>query len=170
MPTKDVKSYLRQKMLADSARCFNELGLATRDIGQQMKLKHQGVVRDWSSQSKPQFEVQTVIQPKFISVQVRVKGRNKRIYRYVDEGTKPHDIQSKTLGGLLKFIGGYQAKTQPIAKFAQGSGSRLGKWVSKRLIHHPGIRARKFSETFEKEILPEFRRAIENAFRRALRR
>lgn len=65
-------------------------------------------------------------------------------FAYVNRGTKPHIIEARNVM-LLRFTGPYHAKTKPNV-IASYKGGRGNVWVSKRLVHHPGVEARNFSE------------------------
>jgi len=68
---------------------------------------------------------------------------------------------------LLRFRTGYVAKTlaRP-ARTVSGGGKTTGPEVRAKLVHHPGSEAREFSKTIAKDIEPDFKRVIENTFRR----
>jgi len=68
------------------------------------------------------------------------------IYRYVDEGTRPHIIAPRKPGGVLVFRGRYTAKTIPHLLVSRAGGAS-GATVFARVVHHPGTKARKFTET-----------------------
>lgn len=65
-------------------------------------------------------------------------------FEYVNKGTKPHVIEARNVP-LLRFTGPYHAKTK-VNVIASYQGGRGRVWVSKRLVHHPGIEARNFSD------------------------
>lgn len=69
------------------------------------------------------------------------------IYGYVDKGTPPHEIVARR-APLLRFTVPFTAKTKPrfIASYA---GSRGDQWVSKKSVHHPGTKARQFSQIIQ---------------------
>lgn len=145
------------------------------EFGQIMVAKHEEAVSRWSEQ--PDFVATTTITPELMIVHVEPTGPFAMRWVWVDRGTgtygpnhAPYIIQPKKPGGRLIFQTGYSAKTEPIANANAGDGSRSGPWVSKDMVIHPGIRPRSFTEKFIEELKPEFRRVIENAFRRARRR
>ena len=170
MATRSIRSVIKQRILECDRQAIKELSRSLRPVAEDLKRKHQAVVKDWSADSKPRFEEQIIITARKIEVRVRVAGRNKRIYRYVDEGTRPHIIAPRDPKGHLAFQGGYSAKTAPVAKFAQGDGGRTGEWSQVQIVNHPGTTAREFSQTFSDEIRPDMEQAIDNSLRRAIRR
>jgi hypothetical protein len=151
-----------------------ELEALIREHGNEIKREFEGVVSDWSNESRPKFLVQTKITTKELRVEVRphLRGKQSRIFGWVDRGTKPYVIRPKPSNkrGLLFFRLGYQAKTLPIARAHVGAGTANGPLVAAKKVNHPGIKARLFSETVKQRTYPKFRRTIENAFRRIVRR
>lgn len=71
---------------------------------------------------------------------------NDAIYRYVDEGTRPHIIAPRKPGGVLVFRTGYTSKTLP-RLITSRTGGATGPTVFARVVRHPGTKARKFTET-----------------------
>jgi hypothetical protein len=92
----------------------------------------------------------------------------RQIWQYVDKGTgsyvpggNAYWIFPRSPGGKLFFQGGYNAKTRPTAKANVGDGSRSGAWVTSEGVVHPGIKGRKFSETYRDRIVrPRFKQRI----------
>jgi len=129
---------------------------------------------DWKN--SPNFAIQEKITTTEIRVEVVPIGRTKKIFTYVDKGTRPHVIKPKTRGvrrgkakPFLAFkwggYGSYKPKTLPIARGKVGPGKVAGgHFVFAKEVHHPGTQARLFSETVARDTLPEFRKAIEAAF------
>lgn len=65
-------------------------------------------------------------------------------YVFVDDGTEPHPIQSKTPGGFLSFKTGGTPRTRKGS--LQSTRGNLGDtWVRKQQVQHPGIEPRDFS-------------------------
>ena len=126
---------------------------------------HERIVTNWKH--KPKFQGRKTIKTNIIIVTVFPTGPNAKIWRFVDEGTKPHIIRAKNVP-LLKFKTGYQPKTlaKP-ARTVSGGGKSTGPFVSKVQVNHPGSEAREFTKTIAEDIKPEFKRVVENAFRRA---
>lgn len=167
MPSRRVGS-LRQALLDTRVRAHNEVAQEMREIGRDLRSKHKAVVSDWTHQ--PDFAANTTMEPHLLSVDIKVRGQHKKIWRYVDEGTRPHLIMPKKAGGRLVFQLGYSPRTTPIANAHVGTGMASGAWRSPQMVNHPGTVARQFGTEIAKLYTPEFRRRIENAFRRANRR
>lgn len=171
MPSRVIRSNLRQAIARKDNAFRAEARGVLESTGGALVRRHQEVTREWSN--KPRFIPKLIIKANFMSVEVKVDKRRKKeaeIWGYVDRGTEPHIIRPRRRGGKLFFRTGYSARTAPIAKFGQGDGRSRGSFVSKDEVHHPGNKARLFTKTFSNEAAPKFRRAIENALRRAMRR
>ena len=67
------------------------------------------------------------------------------IFRFVDLGTKPHDIYPRN-APRLRFQSQYTAKTTP-GNIASRSGGKSGPFVFAKKVRHPGFEGRKFTET-----------------------
>lgn len=124
------------------------------------------VVRDWSH--KVDFD-DTIVVTKFrTELTIKPKGRNVKIFGYVDKGTKgPYIITAKN-APRLKFQTGYSARTAPTAKYNQGTGKSFGSWASPKTVIHPGIKPRKFIETFTDDLVPSLKDRIDSEVRKAL--
>lgn len=138
-----------------------------------IKPKFEDVVSDWNTEVT--FRNTKKAGYKVLRIEVR-PHKNKRIFEYVDRGTRPHKIKpkrrrpkSKTKASLA-FKTNYSARTAPIAQAHVGSGQASGPWVFAKEVNHPGTKARKFSKTIHEEVKPEFRRRTENVFRQLARR
>lgn len=101
------------------------------------------------------------------------KGVNR--WRWVEEGTEPHLIAASRTSYLrFKWAGkgSYHPKTLPGGKFG-GIGRIVpatAPIVAILAVDHPGSEPRNFAGEIRRNILPEFRRETENAWRRAIRR
>ncbi len=153
-----------------------ELKQVTEEYARTVKRDLEDVVSDWSEQNRPKFTVERRISPTEIRVFVRPYKRRtaSRIFGYVDQGTKPHTIRPKKRGGVLAFQwggpGSYQPKTRPIAQ-AHGPGKVVGGGMHfAKAVRHPGSKGRHFLAAIHKRRAPQFRRDVENTFRRARRK
>ncbi len=150
----------RQKKYVE-AECDFEL----RATGQELKTADDKVVRDWSH--KVAFRAQYSKSAALRTVKIVPQGQHKNLWYYVDLGTKPHIIRAKNKP-FLAFQTGYSARTAPVAKFNQGTGQKFGAWRRVKSVNHPGTKARKFTETFLKELSPSFPDRIQAAVKRGL--
>lgn len=142
-----------------------EVDQELRATGQELKTDHDKVVRDW--RHKPTFRAQVDSRAAIRTVKIIPQGANQRIWYYVDLGTKAHPIRAKNKP-FLKFQTGYSARTAPVAQFNKGTGQKFGAWRQKKVVNHPGVKARQFSKTFLKELSPPFEDRIQAAVRRGL--
>ena len=139
---------------------------AANEAAKEIQKDFEATTKTWSH--KPQFvkEVDTKTSP----VQVLV-GTDDEIYRYVDEGTKPHPIFAGIYTGksnkkALRFQwggkGSYRAKTSP-GVIGSKAGGPSGPFVAFPFVQHPGTKARNFDITIQKKWTPRFKRLMEQA-------
>jgi len=170
MTKQSIVSSLRQSLLSTNRKLRNELAAELDTLGRKEVQKRYRVVATWSEKSRPKFGYTVSVTPAQVSLEVKTKGRNRRIYNWIDQGTKgPYTIRAKTEGGRLVFQTGYSPRTAPVAQYDVGTGQAAGGWVSPMEVQHPGIEARQFEKTFRKQFKPALKRAIDNAVLRALR-
>jgi len=112
---------------------------------------------------EPQFD--RLIQVGPASVEILV-GTDDKIYRYVDEGTKPHLIP-KGRPGLLAFPSGYVAKTTVNVIGSKAGGSYGDTVFVHGQVHHPGTKARNFDKLIQKKWGPLYKKRMEAAMRKA---
>ena len=97
---------------------------------------------------------------------------NDEIYRYVNDGTKPHPIFAGIYTGrsnkkALSFgKGKYRPKTR-VRVIGSTPGGPTGPKIARPYVQHPGTKARKFDETIQKKWTPRFKRLMEQAMSRA---
>lgn len=130
------------------------------------------IVDNWDN--KPQFVASLYVDADKISLYIEPTGPNAKLWDWTSRGTKPHLIAAGTRvrGGIknrLLFRANYTPKTAPGPTWG-GAGKSTGPLISKRVVHHPGTRPRKFEEYIGRQIKADFRREIENAFRRGMRK
>jgi hypothetical protein len=110
----------------------------------------------WKHQVK--FEKLTQVGPKSVEVLV---DTDDEIYKYVNEGTKAHDIIAKN-APTLAFPSLFTPKSQP-GRQTSGAGSSGGPTVFTPYVHHPGTKARGFDKVIMKTFTPKFKRRMEQA-------
>lgn len=157
-----------------------ELRQVVQNTSQELKDYLTEVTASW--EHKVTFRRVMVVNATLIKAGVQAVGKNKAIFGYVDRGTGkygPKGVSYKikpVAAPLLRFKSGYDARSRPAAgaggmpRANVGSGKATGTWVATKEVTHPGIRPRKFAESFEKQLQPDFRRRVNNALRRAARR
>ena len=167
MLLKNVRGAKRQAAIQDlNSIVRKELEDAIdRKVKPALIKSHEIIVAPW--EHKPKFQSRKYIKPQFIAVNVFPTGDNAKIWRFVDEGTKPHIIKAKNAPRLI-FQTGYVSKTlaKP-ARTVSGGGYTTGPIISKPVVNHPGNEAREFTKIIAEDIQPEFEKEMENAFRRA---
>lgn len=94
-----------------------------------------------------------------------IYGTNDKIYGYVNDGTRPHDIEANKKK-LLRFRGGYRAKTRR-GSLSSGPGGATGGWFSAKKVHHPGTEPREFSKEVVRRTKPKFEGYVKAEFDRA---
>lgn len=119
---------------------------------------------------KVDFDETLTMDRLLIEALIRPTGKNVKIFQYVDLGTKGPYLIPKVVvpGKFMRFQVGYSARTMPIAKYNQGSGQHFGAWVSKAQVTHPGIKARKFLETYMKDMIPSLQVRVQNEITRSV--
>lgn len=180
MPSYKPRTTVRQWLVGFDKTLRRELRVVVETTSSQEKDYLAGVTSDW--EHKVKFRRVMVVTSTLIRATVQPVGTNRKIFQYVDQGTgkygpKGAAYKIKAVNApLLKFKGSYDARTRAPAgpgsapQAHVGEGKAIGGWVSAREITHPGIRPRKFAEGFEKKLQPDFRKRVNNAFKRAARR
>lgn len=161
-----IRSHLRRRMLEFDTDFKDALKEELEPTAKRLTTRFRRVVTNWKI--KPVFSHRITINKDTIRLTVYPKGAGRDLFLWTDRGTKAHIIRAKNVP-LLRFQVGYHAKTQPVAKYNQGDGSRFGDWRSAKQVNHPGTEARRFGEKFKKDMLPDFQEAKETAFKRAIR-
>lgn len=118
---------------------------------------------------KVTFQARKRITPKGITLYVFPTGSNKDLWIWTSGGTKPHDIVPKGPGYPLRFRTGYKPRTGRGYRY-RGPGKSVGPWVSTYQVKHPGTKAREFEKHIKRFYTPKFRRHMENALRRGVRK
>jgi len=108
---------------------------------------------------------------------VVVVDTDDEIYRYVNDGTKPHEIWAGYYTGksdkkALVFPwagpGSYKAKTRP-GVIGSGAGGPSGPLVAFPYVEHPGTEPRHFDKEIQRTFRPRFKREMEAAMREVRR-
>jgi len=162
----------QRKSLTQIRSARRQLEQAVRQYGNDIQKEFDGIVSDWSAKNRPRFTLKHQITSNEIVVEVRpAKNKAGKIFGWVDRGTGPYIIRPKRSNkrGRLLFRTNHLPLTLPIARAHVGPGVANGPWRSARVVHHPGIKARKFGETIANRTRPKFRREVENMFRRIAR-
>ena len=179
---RSVRARKRKAAIVDlSGAARKELEVGMKRVEKALLKSHEIVVKDWKSDVG--FKVKFVTTPRRMYVHVFPTGKDKEVWTYVDLGTRPHKIAAKNAPRLAfmmsvdaggKFVrGGYVPKTlaKPARTVVGGGYVKSPKALARPIeVDHPGSEGRGFTEQIAKDLQPEFRREMENAFRRAARR
>lgn len=173
-------------MVRKDAALREEIEKELEQAGETVRLELVANTLTWKN--KPKFTKKFTIKRTLLAVDVTVDKRTKagKIFTYVSGGTgkwgksaRPYKIRAKTRNGIpgkLKFQTNYIPKTEAvrpnarIAKANVGPGVAVGPWRQADEVEHPGIEPRNFVDVAVNGLQPSFRRRIENAIRRAVRR
>ena len=123
------------------------------------------IVSDWKH--KPKFRSRVTNLRGTLTAELEATGKNAKIWYWVSLGTKgPYPIAAKNAPSLV-FRGGYKPRTTPKGRSATfgGPGVATGKWVSKKEVTHPGIKARDFETLIRGKYTQTFRRIIRKAIK-----
>ena len=138
-----------------------------RQVKPALLKSHELIVANWKSDVG--FQARKFISGDEIAIIIFPTGKDKKIWDYVDQGTRPHVILPRNAPNLV-FKTGYSPKTlaKP-ARTVAGGGKATGPTVYAKKVNHPGTEAREFTKTIAEDIKPKFKSEIENAFRQAAR-
>lgn len=164
MVSRRIQSHVRQTVVARDTAIRNELAQVTRATGKLGVTQHKLTVNDWNPEHRPDFVSKETITPDLLRFEISPRGRNKRIWLWVDKGTEPHKIRAKP-GERLLFQTGYSPRTQ-VGRAHAGSGQASGPFAQVEEVDHPGTAARGLSKAIGKKLSPAYRRQIENILRR----
>lgn len=144
-------------------------------IGVEWRDYFNDVVSSWKN--KPRFIIHYATNDREITLEVYAVGNAADVWGWINRGTgkwgakgQPYPIRPKQPGYPLKFRGGYNPRTKPVAMYDVGNGKASGEWRSPMEVMHPGIEPRKFDEAAQENIKPYFRRRINNSIRREVRK
>lgn len=162
-----IHATLQQSIMNTNVAIRREIVAEVRDTIDEHDLYLKDVVAQWEHQ--PRFKKDLRVQPMLISGTLEVVGANAAIFRWVDEGTRPHLIPGFVSPDVtLKFQTAYSARTAPIAQYNVGTGRATGSWRSAKQVHHPGTEAREFIKTTVEELRPSFPDRLDRATQRSI--
>lgn len=168
----------RQQLYALDKQLQKELMSAATAYGEEVQVALTRGLSNWKGKAKVNFYLDVKQDARRIYVNVIPAGRGTQIFLWVSGGTGQYGPKKRAYQipkvprpeVTLRFQTGYSAKTRPPAVMRAGTGKKSGPWRSAKVVMHPGIRPRKFISTLLDATLPQFRRDVENAYRRAARR
>ena len=121
------------------------MGGAMKEIGQRTRRDYERPTRTW--QHKPHIIEEVETRGGKFEVMV---GTDDEIFRFVDQGTRPHLIFPRK-AKALRFVGGFRAKTTP-GGLNSGQGGARGPLRFAAYVRHPGIKPRRFTETIQRRM------------------
>lgn len=148
-----------------------------------MRLKLLNAMRKDNTETKRDFESTTATWEHEVKFQSEISlalggpasyvWTDDEIYRYVDLGTRPHEIWAGFYTGksdkkVLAFPSAFAPKTTPNVLGSQ-AGSSGGPTVFTPYVQHPGTKPRNFSKLIQKKAEPRFKRNMEQGMREAAR-
>lgn len=131
---------------------------------------YQTIVKTWSTESKPEFKLHTHVSGRTESPSIEIEAIGD-IWRYVNEGTKPHPIFAGIYTGksdkkALAFPSAFSPKTK-VGVIGSSAGSSGGNTVTVPYVQHPGTKARNFDAAIAKKRSTWFKRQMEQAMSEA---
>lgn len=116
-----------------------------------------------------------------VTLNVNVQGDGAKVWHWVSQGTKAHDIPK---GRLMRptrrgyknyrpalFLARYTPKTSPYIRGSYGGpGQYTTNPVYRQKVRHPGIKPRYFERSVVYNVRKDYYRILENGLRRAVRR
>jgi hypothetical protein len=162
-----IKQIKPSKLRVDRFRLemLNEM----RKVGTEVKRDYEKTTATWKH--KPKFEVVVSLTG---PGPVLLVGTDDEIYRYVSEGTKPHPIFAGIYTGksdkkVLAFPVRSAPKTRP-GQLRSMPGFKSKKKLFRPYVMHPGTKPRRFEEAIKKLWTKKFKRRMEAAMSRAIRK
>lgn len=131
-----IKVFVPRDLVADVHTLARAVANGLDGAAKGAEVDFKVTVQTWTHQ--PDFQVSA---PDAAS---RVVGTDDQIYRYVNDGTKPHLIVAH--GTALAFGGsGFRPKSRP-GSIRSNAGSTGRGTIFRKRVHHPGSVARKFDD------------------------
>lgn len=92
------------------------------------------------------------------------------IYRYVDQGTRPHPIRARNPSGRLAFFArGFRAKTRVDVIGSSAGSPADSDFRRPKEVYHPGTKARNFTKRIKEKWQKIWLAEMQAALRRAAR-
>lgn len=129
------------KNLPSSKEYKKAITQAVQKSANLVKRDYESTARTWSSKNKPKFDV---IVAEMDGEYTITAGTDSLLYKWVDEGTKPHIIRPRK-SKFLRFRVGGRAKTTPNV-IGSDKGALGDNWRTADFVLHPGTRARNFTK------------------------
>src|SRR5574340_337694 len=156
MPNVRIEPLVKKLELFDKKQLLRTIENAGNESSKAVQVDFYTTTRTWTRQ------------PKFSIKHQRNSGQwdigtDDEIYGYIDEGTKPHIIRPRNKKAL-SWGAPFKAKTRP-GYIGSNMGRRGKKRVTRKIVHHPGIRARGFVRAINDKWEDEWPRQLGRAIR-----
>jgi len=114
------------------------------------------------------FQARKRVTDRGITLYVFPTGPNKDLWTWITKGTRKRDIVPRTKP-YLRFRLDYKPRTRRGYKY-RGPGKAIGPWVTVKKVKDHEIKAREFEKHIKRFYTPKFRKHMENALRRGVRK
>lgn len=141
MPSVSLKA-ITPKTIPSTKEYLKAITSAVQKTANLTKRDYEATTRTWKH--KPKFDV---IIAEFGGDYLVTAGTDNLIYKWTDEGTKPHIIRPRR-AAFLRFRVGGRAKTTP-GVIGSGPGAVGTDWRSAQFVLHPGTTARRFTKIIQ---------------------
>jgi len=150
----------KKKATPDSRQIIRN---ALMRVGRATVKEYDNLTETWND--PPTFKIATHVTASDSEVVVMVSpdpdAEATKVYGYVNNGTKAHDIWAgyytgKSKHKVLAFPSQFTPKTKP-GSLTSGSGSSGGPTVFTPFVRHPGTKARGFDKAMSKKMAKKFR-------------
>lgn len=145
MPVR-YRAIVPKELLTNPHKVKEVIANTLKDVALAAKIDFEVTTQTWKHQ--PKFEI------KLIGHKAALVYTTDQRYNWINDGTDPYVIRPKR-AARLRFTVPFRAKTVPGA-IRSRKGSHGRKVVYARVVHHPGIAARKFDEAVQKKWQPQF--------------
>jgi hypothetical protein len=136
-----------------------------QETAPKLKTLFRKTVQGWKN--PPDFAEELTENFAMIAIKVFATGPNDTVYKFVNDGTKPHPISPINKGGMLVFRSGYNSSTKPWSLNSRAN-SRFGDTVGMWAVRHPGFGGRYFDVQIADMSGDEFVKDMEDAIHLAI--
>lgn len=136
-----MKLIIPKKLIADPKKLARALTNALNGVAKDIQVDFKVTTQSWE-----ELVVFLILSP---SAYRRTVSTDNKIYRLVNDGTRPHIIRPKG-GGVLVFRTPFRAKTLP-NRIASGPGGVGATEAIAREVNHPGTAPRAFDKAIKEK-------------------
>lgn len=150
------------KVTFDTNAWLNEVRRLAKNSAERSRRAFKSTTKTWKRQPKFYSRRQVGETVSFVA------GTDDLVYKWVNDGTKPHIIRPKK-AKLLRFRSEYSAKTSPKVIGSRPGGS-YGPFVVAKMVKHPGTEARDFVKEIRKKEQARFIKELNTSFQKFAQR